>query len=218
MKKILLLGDSIRMGYEEYVKQSFDGVVDVYFPNVNCAFAQNMLRYLNIWKNEQKIPDDIDLVHFNVGLWDVLRIYDDGTLTSPEYYAEILPRIIKRIKILFPKAKIVFALSTNVYEEGYKTTPPYARLNADVEKFNKIAVDVLTPLGVFINDLYAITKDLPADSSCRSDMTHFNTDDGVNLLGGQVTKTICSLLDIPLESINKISAKGRIISEKVLRN
>ena len=217
MKKILLLGDSITIGYEKFVKQSFEGVADVYFPKVNCAFAQYMLRFLNIWKDEENIPDDVDLVHFNAGLWDVLRIYDDDTLTPPEFYGQLLVRIVKRIKTLFSKAKIVFALSTNVVEEGY-FNPPYSRFNADVERFNSIAIDVLSPLSVTFNDLYTLTKDFPADSSCRSDMTHFNTDDGVKLVGGQVVETICKELGVPMEKVCKIEAKAQVISSKILRN
>ena len=35
MKKILLLVDSIRKGYDKYVKIAFGGVAEVYFPEEN---------------------------------------------------------------------------------------------------------------------------------------------------------------------------------------
>ena len=32
MKKIVLIGDSIRMGYDKYVKMALEGVAEVYYP------------------------------------------------------------------------------------------------------------------------------------------------------------------------------------------
>ena len=187
MKKIILFGDSIRLGYERYVKESFDGVAEVYSSKDTCAFSQYMLRWVSEWKRKEGYPDDIDVVHWNVGLWDVLRIMEDGTFTTPEYYALTLKRLHKRLTLLFPKAKQIFALSTAVVEERYE--PPYQRYNADIEQFNQIAVETLTPLGVEINDLYTLTKDVP--QSCRSDMTHFYTEEGIKLIGEKVVKTLC---------------------------
>ena len=212
MKKIILFGDSIRLGYEHYVKDSFEGLAEVYKAQDTCAFSQYMLRWVNEWKRKEGYPDDIDLVHWNVGLWDVLRILDDGTFTTPDYYAQTLQRLEKRLRILFPKAKQVFALSTSVIEEAYE--PPYQRYNKDIELFNKIAVETLSPLGVEINDLYTITKDAP--KSCRSDMTHFYTPDGITLVGGKVVDVICKQLDIPRSKIKDISAKVPMLSKEIV--
>ena len=120
MKKVLLLGDSIRMGYDKYVRESLSEVAEVYYPPENCRFSQYTLRYLAAWKKEQKWPGDMDLVHWNVGLWDVGEILDDGPLSSIEHYMDMIRRIDKRLRMLFPHAKIVFATTTAVREEGYK--------------------------------------------------------------------------------------------------
>lgn len=32
MKKVLLIGDSIRMGYDTYTKMTFEDVAEVYYP------------------------------------------------------------------------------------------------------------------------------------------------------------------------------------------
>lgn len=212
MKKILLLGDSIRLGYEHYVKEALDGAATIYTAKDTCAFSQYMLRWLNEWKKKEGFPEDIDLVHWNVGLWDVLRILDDGTFTTPEYYAETLKRLEKRLRVLFPKAKQVFATSTSVVEKLYE--PPYQRYNADIEKFNAIAVETLSPLGVAINDLYVITKNAP--QSCRSDMTHFYTVDGIKLIGEKVVQTICAQLDIPLSEVKDASVVVPTISQEIM--
>ena len=49
MKKVLLLGDSIRQGYQEYVKYTLRDVADVYYPNDNGKFCQLTLRYFHDW-------------------------------------------------------------------------------------------------------------------------------------------------------------------------
>lgn len=215
-KRIVLIGDSVCIGYREYVKKRFNGVADVFFPQANCAFAQNVLRYLNIWKDEDGLPGDADAVHFNAGLWDVLRIYGDETLTSPEYYGELILRIFKRIKLLFPTAKIIFATSTSVVESGY--APPYQRYNADIERFNEVAKSVLKPLGVAIDDLYAVTENPAENSECRSDCTHFNTESGVKLLGEAVINSICNSLEISVSGLTETRANVTTVSEKILRN
>ena len=40
MKNLLLIGDSIRMGYDTFVREKLSGRMNVYFPAENCRFAQ----------------------------------------------------------------------------------------------------------------------------------------------------------------------------------
>ena len=215
MKKIVLLGDSIRMGYDKYVKDALSGTAEVYYPPENCRFAEYVLRFAHEWKKNGQHPDDVDLVHWNAGLWDVLRIWGDDTFTSPEFYAETLEKIVKRMKTLFPKAKIVFALSTAVIEEKYIGNE-YKRYNADIEKFNEIAIKTLTPYGVIFNDLYSITKNAP--QSVYSDPTHFNTVDGIKLVGNKVVDCICEQLGVDRNSLLEKEAKLFEIPERILGN
>ena len=216
MKSIFLIGDSIRLGYERYVEEMFEGVAKVYSPkNVNGGMAQYVQRWVHVWKQNEGISDDVDLVHWNAGLWDVLRIWGDDTFTSPEFYAETLEKIVKRMKTLFPKAKIVFALSTAVIEEKYIGNE-YKRYNADIEKFNEIAIKTLTPYGVIFNDLYSITKNAP--QSVYSDPTHFNTVDGIKLVGNKVVDCICEQLGVDRNSLLEKEAKLFEIPERILGN
>ena len=39
MKNVLLIGDSIRKGYDKAVKKTLEGKANVYFPEDNCRFA-----------------------------------------------------------------------------------------------------------------------------------------------------------------------------------
>lgn len=213
MKKIVLLGDSIRLGYEKFVKDSLDGVAEVYSPAENCKFTINLMRYLHSYVGPDGLPSDADLVHWNAGLWDVINMVgDDLPLTPPDAYADLIKRINKRIRWCFPKAKIVFATTTTVVEEKYTGT--VRRFNADIIEYNKIALDALNGMDTVINDLYSLTKDIP--SECRSDMTHFNTEQGVKMLGGKVLAVICKELGIKQEDLKDASCIPPEIAKDIL--
>ncbi len=198
MKKIVLLGDSIRMGYDKYVKDALAGVAEVYYPSENCQCAQHLLRFLHQWKNELKWPDDVDLVHWNAGLWDVVELYGEAPITLEEQYAEMIRRVDRQIRRLFPNAKVVFATSTSVIEEKYG--PIFKRHNETIERYNAIAREALAETDCAINELFVFSKTLP--ESCRSDMTHFNTADGRKVMGDRVLSVICGELCIDAGDVN----------------
>ena len=192
MKKVILLGDSIRFGYAKYVQTALVESADVMHPDSSCMFAEYTLRFVHEWKKNHQWPDDVDLVHWNVGLWDALELFGDAPLTSLAYYEEVIGRLNKRLRMLFPKAKMVFATSTAVQEELY--WDEFRRHNATIEAYNAAALRALAGTDTVINDLYALTSGCPA--SCYSDVTHFNCRDGVQLVGNQVVAAICQQLDI----------------------
>ena len=47
MKKVILIGDSIRMGYDKYIKASLEGEAEVFYPSENCRFATYVLRFVH---------------------------------------------------------------------------------------------------------------------------------------------------------------------------
>ena len=213
MKKVVLLGDSIRLGYEKYVKDSLDGVAEVFSPEGNCRFTLYLMRYMHEYIKDGGLPADADIVHWNAGLWDVINMVgDDLPLTPKDAYADLIKRITKRIRWCFPKAKIVFATTTTVVEDGYKGT--VRRFNSDIVEYNNIALNVLKETDTVINDLYSITKDIP--SQCRSDMTHFNTEQGVKTLGGKVLAVICKELDIDPKDLKDASCIPPEIAKDIL--
>lgn len=198
MKKIVLIGDSIRMGYDKYVMEALHGVAEVLYPSENCRFAEYVLRYAHEWKNNGNWGDDVDLVHWNAGLWDALELFGDAPLTSLSYYGEAIARIDKRLRMLFPKAKFVFATSTNVSEE--MSDPDFTRHNATIEKYNAEALRALSGTDTVINDLYSLTASFP--DSYRSDWVHFYTPEGTEMIGGRVLSVLVSLLGITPEQVN----------------
>lgn len=191
MKKILLIGDSIRKGYDKYVKMAFDGVAEVVYPEANCRDSGYIIREIVFWREQMPLGEDIDLVHFNAGLWDDLHMYDGKKLNSIDKYEENIDRICAIFKKIFPKAKLIFATSTPVQEELFGELKRY---NKDTEEYNAVATAVVKKHGGAINDLYAITKDMP--KSYYSDLTHLYTKDGTALLTRQVVKAIEDALDI----------------------
>ena len=198
MKKIVLIGDSIRMGYDKYVKDALENTAEVFYPDENCRFAEYVLRYAHEWKNNDKWGDDVDLVHWNAGLWDALELFGDEPLTSLSYYGEAIARINKRLRAIFPKAKFVFATSTNVSEA--MSNPDFTRHNTTIEKYNEVALSALRDTDTVINDLYSLTATFPDEY--RSDWVHFYTPEGTEIIGGRVLSVICELLDIKPAQIN----------------
>ena len=198
MKKVLLLGDSIRMGYDKYVREALAGEAEVFYPADNCKFAEYTLRFAHEWKKELGLSDDVDLVHWNAGLWDALELFGDEPLTSLSYYGEAIKRIDKRLRMLFPKAKLVFATSTAVNEKIMSRD--FSRHNAIIEKYNAAAVAALSDTDTVINDLYPVSASVP--DNYRSDWVHFYTPEGTELIGGTVLSVICGLLGISPEKVN----------------
>ena len=186
MKNIYLIGDSIRFGapgspgYGVYVKEKLEGRANVYAPGENCRFAQYTLRYLHEWANGIDREKN-DIVHWNNGLWDVLRLFGDEPLTEIETYGIMLKRVYKRIKFLFPNAKVIFALSTAVIEEWGNSD--FFRYNREIEQYNNKAREVMTELGVEVNDLYSLSAGF--DHSFHSDWVHF-AEEGSKILADKV--------------------------------
>ena len=198
MKKIVLIGDSIKMGYVDYVRDALKGVAEVYSPEENCRYSLNVLRFAHEWKKKGAWPDDVDLVHWNAGLWDALELFGDEPLMPIDAYERVIPRIDRRLRVLFPKAKIVFATSTAVLED--KCKPEFRRHNATIEAYNAAACRALAPTDAAINDLYLPSSRCP--ESFHSDAVHFYTPEGTDLLGRQVLATICRALNIAASDVN----------------
>ena len=159
MKNLLLLGDSIRMGYDSFVQEKLAGRMNVFFAEDNGRFAQYTLRALSDWKGKLSLPE-INVVHWNNGLWDVLHLnansggsdgetegktispenvpndilFDEDPITPPEIYRYMIGRVLTRIRQLFPKAAVIFATTTPVIEE--QASWAY-RSNAEIDAYNR---------------------------------------------------------------------------------
>lgn len=205
MKNVLLIGDSIRMGYDKSVKNSLKSKANVYFPEENCRFASYVLRYMHEYK---KIlgNDRVDVLHWNAGLWDCLRLFGEEPHTPLEIYTYYIERICKRIQKLFPDAKVIFATSTSVQSELMK--PDFKRYNEEIEAYNEVAVKVVARYGFQVNDLYAVSVTLPAEA--HSDAVHYYTSMGTKIFAEQVLSYLLPALGID----EKIEYKEELYTDK----
>lgn len=193
MKNVFLIGDSIcygadnSTGYGILVREKLKETADVFVPVENNRFAQYTLRYLHEWaaKWEGHEGKNVDIVHWNNGLWDALELFGESPFTPLEFYTDTLTRIRKRIGMLFPNAQIIFATTTTVVEEEQK--PHFRRHNETIRQYNEAAEKTLIPLGVRIDDLYAVSA--PMDASFHCDAVHFN-EKGCEILSDAVIASI----------------------------
>jgi lysophospholipase L1-like esterase len=162
MKKMWLIGDSIRIGYQPFVQSGMDGIAAVAGPEDNCRFSKYTLWYVDIWLNEFGRPD---LIHWNNGMWDVYRHEGDN---SP---FESLDGYIANMRQIYEKLKkygvpIIYATTTPV-----KPDHPNCR-NELIDQYNDAIVAMLRAEGVAINDLNAVI---------RTKMNDYISEDGMHL-------------------------------------
>ena len=194
MKNVLLLGDSIRRGYDKAVKKTLEGKANVYFPEDNCRFAAYLLRTLHEHKALVK-DGKVDILHWNAGLWDCLRLFEEEPQTPIDIYAYYIDRVCVRIKKLFPDAKVIFATSTKVLSEQMPVD--FKRYNEEIEEYNRVAVEIVKKYGFAVNDLYAVSTTLPEEA--HSDFVHYYTPTGTEVFANKVLSNILPLLGITEE-------------------
>jgi len=183
MKKVVLLGDSIRIGYGEPVAERLADDFCVWQPDENCRYAQYTYQHLSDdeWAGWSAQIKGSDIVHWNNGLWDLNHWFEDGPMTAKEFYVDTMVRIAK---LLLQRSKIViFATTTPVRDTNPTIT------NSEIIAYNQALVPKLENLGVVINDLYAqVAADIPR-YILESDHIHL-TADGVSVCAAQVEKMI----------------------------
>ena len=166
----LLLGDSISLSYREIVKYFLRDMAQIFYPPENGRFVAYTFRALYEWSRDLNWASDTQIVYWNNGLWDVVRIFGDEPQTPLSDYGILIERTFNRLKYLFPQAKIIFATSTPVLEGRFDRKNFY-RSNADIEKYNDVAREIILKNGGFVHDLYALTKNFPLQA--YQDATHF---------------------------------------------
>ena len=189
MKNLLLIGDSIRRGYDKSVKKTLNVKVNVIYPEENCRFASYVLRHFHEWFGGLDAKD-IDVIHWNAGLWDCLRLFGEEPQTPLDVYAYYIERICIRIKKLCPNAKVVFATSTKVISE--KMSYNFKRYNEEIEKYNKTAVSIVKKYGFEINDLYTFSASLPDEA--HSDPVHYYTPEATEMFTNKVLSAVSPML------------------------
>jgi lysophospholipase L1-like esterase len=189
VKQVILIGDSIRMGYQPIVQHALAGQADVWAPQENGGTSANVLAHLDEWV----LSRNPDIVHLNCGLHDLKTEFDAGTTTVPlNKYRANLEAIFTRIKER-TTTKLIWASTTPVNERWHHANKTFDRFEADVRAYNAAAIQIAGRLDVQIDDLYAVVKDAGRDDYLAQDGVHFSPE-GYLLLGTAVADYIRALL------------------------
>ncbi len=149
LPRVLLIGDSISMGYTLEVRELLKGKANVHRIPTNGGPTINGLANLKTWLGDGKW----DVIHFNWGLHDLKYMPEGHLQVGPEAYEKNLRELVAQMKAVAPGAKLIWCSTTPV-PEGL-TDPK--RVVSDVVKYNALAKKVMDEAGVEIDDLYSFT-------------------------------------------------------------
>lgn len=198
LPNVLLIGDSISIGYTLMVRKKLTGKANIYRPMQgkgpdNCGDTTIGLKKIDGWLGQQRW----DVIHFNWGLWDLCyrnpkskeqgnRDKVGGKLsTTPADYEKNLERLVTRLEAT--GAKLIWA-NTTMVPEG-----EVGRFVGDDGKYNSIAARVMQQHGIATDDLLTLTKGFAGKFSTKAGDVHF-TAAGYDQLAVQVAATIERML------------------------
>lgn len=185
MKRVVLIGDSIRMGYQDGVARDLAGEAEVWGPEENCGDTRNVLAHVAEWIADRPA----DVIHINSGLHDIKRLPDpDRTAVPLDEYEGNVERILNAA-IEKGDAQPVWALTTPVNEQWHHENKTFDRFNEDIQAINRAARRVCDRLGVPVNDLYAVVEEAGRDDLLVQDGVHF-TEQGYEILARAVANEI----------------------------
>lgn len=198
--RVLILGDSISIGYTPVVQQKLANDMTVLRPMrngraENCSGTTSGVANLDRWLAID--GGKWDVIHFNWGLHDLKHMKADGKTASdlasdpPQVTVEVYEKHLREIvaKLKATGAKLIFATTTPVPDEPMKVY----RLNADVIRYNEAALRVMRDNQVAINDLYSFAQPKMKELQIQPANVHF-TPAGSEALGEEVVKAIQSAL------------------------
>lgn len=183
LPRVLLIGDSISIGYTPPVREALAGKANVHRPATNCGPTIRGLADLGKWLGDGKW----DVIHFNWGLHDLRK--DKGALHQVpiDQYEKNLSELVSRLKKT--GARLVWCSTTPV-PDGTNN-----RTRGDEVRYNAVAQKIMEANGIAIDDLYSfalpqLTKiQLPAN-------VHF-TAEGSKVLASQVAAAVLKALQKP---------------------
>lgn len=181
---IVLIGDSIRMGYQSYVVNELAGRAEVWAPEENGGDSRKVLAHLDQWVFARQ-PN---LVHVNCGLHDLKRAFGAEPAVPLAEYERNVRQILQTLQRGL-NAPVVWATTTPVDETWHHQNKGFDRLEADVEAYNAAARAVAENLGVPIDDLFAVVQREGKARLLTQDGVHF-TEQGSQLLGRAVAECI----------------------------
>jgi hypothetical protein len=116
MKRVILVGDSIRKGYREVVARELSGLAEVWSPDGNCKDSRSVLHNLEEWVISRR-PD---VLHLNCGLHDIKTDFGgEDTAVSLDDYGSNL-RAICRLLNGLDGCTAIWAATTPVWLDPRK--------------------------------------------------------------------------------------------------
>ena len=178
LPRVLLIGDSISMGYTWPVRDLMAGKANIHRPTENCGPTSRGVANLDAWLGDGKW----DVIHFNFGLHDLKRMEGGVPQVVPDDYEKNLRTIVARLRKT--GARLIWANTTPVPLADMRPT----RYPEDVIWYNNVAEKVMKQNNIEIDDLYGFA--LPQlDNIQRPKNVHFR-DAGSKVLATKVAETI----------------------------
>ncbi|MBT3382911.1 MAG: SGNH/GDSL hydrolase family protein [Prolixibacteraceae bacterium] len=169
LPNVLILGDSISIGYTPFVKDLLKYKANVFRPMLdnekaeNCSGTTKGVDNIDRWIGTTKW----DVIHFNFGLHDIKHVdpVTGENSKNPDHpHQADVKQYRKNLKVIVEKlkatgAKLIFATTTPYPDEvGGPLRKP-----GMPEKYNKAAIKIMNFNGIAINNLYEFVKPRIAD-------------------------------------------------------
>jgi len=188
LPRVLLIGDSISMGYTLPLRELMQDSANVHRIPENGGPTSYAVERIDTWLGNSKW----DVIHFNWGLHDIKIGKDGKHQVEIEQYEKNLRELVAKMKAT---GAVLVWCSTTPVPEG-KLSP--ARKPGDEVAYNAVAKKVMDENGVtIINDLYAFAKPLLPTIQQKENVHFFNA--------GSVRLAI-HVRDVILEGLKKRAA------------
>jgi acyl-CoA thioesterase-1 len=185
LPRVLLIGDSISMGYTVPVRKLLEGKANVHRIPQNGGPTKNGVANIEKWLGTGKW----DVIHFNWGIHDLKFMPDGKRQVEPADYEKNLRELVAKMKAT--GAKLIWATITPIPDGELQP----GRRFGDEGEYNAIAKKIMEANGVCINDLNAhITPQLGKMQKPRD--VHY-TDEGSAFLAKKVAAEIEAVLPKP---------------------
>ncbi len=174
---VMLVGDSIRMGYQDYLRHALRDLAEVSAPDENCENSRKVLARLSSWIGNRR-PD---LIHVNCGLHDLRREFGASQNAVPlDEYAANVRAILTQAAA--QSSRVVWATTTPVNYAWHHANKEFDRFEEDVAAYNRAALAVAGELGLAVDDLGAAITAAGRDRLLLPDGVHY-LEEGYALLG-----------------------------------
>jgi acyl-CoA thioesterase-1 len=179
LPRVLLIGDSVSIGYTLPVRALLKDKANVHRIPVNGGATEVGLANMKAWLGDGKW----DVIHFNFGLHDAKYASETTLRATREQYAANLRTLVAQMKAT--GAQLIFATTTPVPKDGVLS--PTRRFDS-IPARNEVAVQVMKENDVAVDDLYAVV--LPVQQKIgRENDVHFQPE-GYEVLAKAVAASI----------------------------